>query len=130
MKLRVNMTAALAVIALVLALAQFVAPFGPRAFRISPGVLVIIALLLGARYGAQASQEAGGDPEIGPTQAPRIIGRYARSKLDQFRRKRRLLCILKLLNTTVLAARNWSMLSQTMVYAAFGPTIRQIPLEQ
>jgi len=46
------MTAVLAVIALVLAIAQFVAPFGPRVFRISPGILVIAALLLAARYGA------------------------------------------------------------------------------
>jgi hypothetical protein len=52
MKLRVNMTAALAVVVLVLAFAQYVAPFGPRVFRISPGILIVIALLLAARYGA------------------------------------------------------------------------------
>jgi len=52
-KLRINMTAALAVIALAIAIAEFVGPAGLRNIRISPTVLVIAALLLAARYGVK-----------------------------------------------------------------------------
>ena len=53
LKLGVSLTVALAVVALSLALVQFINPAGPRMSRISPGFLIVIALLLGARYAAR-----------------------------------------------------------------------------
>lgn len=43
-------TLALAALVLALALVEFIHPFGPRVLRISPGLLVILALLLAARH--------------------------------------------------------------------------------
>jgi hypothetical protein len=51
-KLGLSLTGALMVIALTLAVAEFIS-FGARGSRLNPGVLVIIVLLLGARYAAR-----------------------------------------------------------------------------
>ncbi len=53
MKLRVSLTGALVFIALSLAVVQFINPFGARMPRVSPGFLILIALLLAARYAAR-----------------------------------------------------------------------------
>ncbi len=56
-------TLAFAVLVLGLALAEFIHPFGPRILRISPGLLVILALLLAAApCRASGETEARGDP--------------------------------------------------------------------
>ena len=52
MKLRLSLTGALMVIALALAAVELIR-FGARGSRINPGVLVIIVLLLAARYAAR-----------------------------------------------------------------------------
>ena len=45
------MTAALVVIALAIAIAEFVGPAGLRGIHISPTILIIVVLLIAARYG-------------------------------------------------------------------------------
>ncbi len=47
MRIRENLTIVLAVVALGLAVAQMIRPFG---LRVQPGILIFIALLLGLRY--------------------------------------------------------------------------------
>jgi hypothetical protein len=51
-KLRVSVTGALMVVALTLAAVELIR-FGARGSRVNPGVLVIIVLLLAARYAAR-----------------------------------------------------------------------------
>jgi hypothetical protein len=51
-KLRVSLTGALMVVALTLVVAEFIR-FGVRGSRLNPGILVIIVLLLAARYAAR-----------------------------------------------------------------------------
>lgn len=53
MKRRQTFTAVLAVIALILAVVRMIHPFGDRASLVSPGLLILLAVLLGGRYLAQ-----------------------------------------------------------------------------
>lgn len=53
---RANLTIALALVAAALAIAQF-AHVGPRLAALSPGLLVLIAALLGARYAVQRQKQ-------------------------------------------------------------------------
>ena len=56
MKLRLNLTVALALIAAGLAVVQF-ANVGPRLGGVSPVLLVLVAALLGARYAVKRQKE-------------------------------------------------------------------------
>lgn len=55
-KLRVNLTVMLALAAAVLAVVQF-ANLGPRLGAVSPGLLILIAALLGARYAVKRQKD-------------------------------------------------------------------------
>jgi hypothetical protein len=60
-KLRMSLTAVLAVTALGLAVVQFARPDGPRGYFSSFGLLMLIALLLGGRYAAQRQAQKRGE---------------------------------------------------------------------
>jgi hypothetical protein len=59
-KLRLNLTLVLGAIALALAVIEWIHPFGGRS-RISPGIVVVILLLVGVRYAARHQAQKRAD---------------------------------------------------------------------
>ncbi len=71
MKLRLNLTIILAAVALLLAVIEWIHPFGGRP-RISPSIVVVILLLVGVRYAAR--QQAQKRAEIMKAVPDRPLG--------------------------------------------------------